>query len=160
MINVVLLIISSLLMLVGLCGIILPFVPGIPLIWLGLFVYAIGTGFNQISILAVVIFFILTALTLALDFAAPMLGVKKYKASNWGLLGSFLGFIIGIITLGFWGIIFGPLLGAFLGELIAKKEPRQGFQAALGALLGSAVGFLLKAVVGLIIIGYFIYSFF
>lgn len=160
MVNVPFLIISSILMLVGLFGIVLPFIPGVPLVWLGLLVYGIGTGFETISILAVVIFFILTVLTLALDFAAPLLGIKKYKASPWSLLGSFLGFVIGVLVAGFWGIILGPIVGAFLGELIAKGELKQGFQAAMGALLGSIVGALLKIVIALIMIGYFIISFF
>jgi len=135
-------------------------VPGVPLVWLGFFIYAIGTGFDQISIPAVVIFFVLMALTLALDFAAPLLGIKKYRASGWSMLGSFLGFLIGVIAFGFWGLVLGPIIGAFVGEFLAKRELRQGFQAALGALLGSVVGALLKIVVSFIIIGYFIYSFF
>ncbi|UCC16863.1 MAG: DUF456 family protein, partial [Dehalococcoidales bacterium] len=56
---------------VGFLGIFLPVLPGIPLAWLGLFVFAIGTGFDKISILATVIFFILMLLTLAFDFFAP-----------------------------------------------------------------------------------------
>jgi uncharacterized protein len=160
MVNVPLLIISSLLMLVGFFGIVIPFVPGVPLVWLGLFIYAIGTGFTSISILAVVIFFILMVITLVLDFIVPMLGVKKYKASNWSILGSFLGFIIGIVVFGFWGIILGPIAGAFLGELLAKGKFKQGLQAALGALLGSVIGTLLKVVISLVMIGYFIWSFF
>jgi uncharacterized protein YqgC (DUF456 family) len=160
MVNIPLLIISSLLMLVGLFGIIVPFVPGVPLVWLGFFIYAIGTGFHTIPIAAVVIFFVLMAITLTLDFIMPLLGLKKYKASNWSLLGSFLGFIIGVIFFNIWGVIFGPIVGAFLGELIAKGELKRGLQAALATILSSIVGSLLKIVVSLVMIGYFIWSFF
>lgn len=160
MVNVPLLAISSILMLVGFLGIIVPIIPGVPLVWLGLFIYAIGTGFTSISIPAVIVFFFLMALTLAFDFLIPMLGIKKYKASNWALLGSFLGFIIGIIVFGIWGVILGPIIGAFVAELIVKGNLKQGFQAGLGALLGSVVGALLKMVISLVMIGYFIWTFF
>ncbi len=154
--NIPLLIISSLLMLVGLFGIVLPFVPGVPLVWLGLFIYAIGTGFDVISIPAVIIFFVLMALTLTLDFVGPMLGLKKYKASLWSLLGSFLGFVVGILTAGIWGVILGPIIGAFLAEIIVRKDIKEGAQAALGAFLGTILGNILKVVIALVMIGYFI----
>ena len=72
-------------MAVGFAGVFLPILPGVPLAWLGLFIFAIGTGFEKVSVLAVVIFFILMLFTLALDFLAPMLGAGKYKASKFGI---------------------------------------------------------------------------
>jgi len=85
--TIALIILCSVLMVVGLLGVILPVLPGIPLSWLGLFIYALGTSFERISIATVVIFFILTVFTLILDFVAPMLGAKKYQASKLGIFG-------------------------------------------------------------------------
>ncbi|GAG62169.1 unnamed protein product [marine sediment metagenome] len=48
-----LIILCSVLMVVGLLGVVLPVLPGIPLAWLGLFIYALGTGFERISIATV-----------------------------------------------------------------------------------------------------------
>jgi uncharacterized protein YqgC (DUF456 family) len=160
MLNIVLIIISSLLFLAGLFSIIVPFVPGVPLVWLGVFIYAIGTGFKTISIPAVVIFFFLMVLTLLLDFVLPLLGLKKYKASNWSMLGSFLGFILGVVFFNIWGAILGPIVGAFVAEIIAKRNFYKGFRAGLGVLISSVIGTLLKIVISLIMIGYFIWSFF
>jgi len=158
--TVALIILCSVLMAVGLLGVVLPGLPGIPLSWLGLFIYALGTGFERISIATVVVFFILTVLTLVLDFVAPMLGAKKYRASKLGIFGAFLGFTVGIFVLGFWGIILGPFIGAFLGELIARKEPKQALGSALGAFLGFVAGTLFKIIVILIMAGFFIASLF
>jgi uncharacterized protein len=159
-VNVLLLVISSILMLVGLFGIIIPFIPGVPLVWLGLFIYAIGTGFRTIPIPAVIIFFFLMVATLVIDFLLPLLGIKKNRASNWSIPGSFLGFLVGVILFNIWGAILGPIVGAFLGELIARREFKSGLNAALGALIGSIVGTILKLVVSLGMIGYFIWTFF
>ena len=158
--DILLIIICSVLMLVGLAGVVLPFLPGIPLAWLGLFIYAIGTGFDRISVMTVIMFFIVMLITLALDFAAPMLGARKYRASRWGVAGAFLGFTVGIFVLGFWGIILGPFLGALLAELIVKRQPGQALKSAFGAFLGFVAGTLFKIIAILIMAGFFIASLF
>ena len=96
--TIALIIVCSILMVVGLAGVVLPLLPGIPLSWLGFFIYAIGTGFERISITIVVIFFILMLLTLVMDFVAPMLGARRYKASRLGVFSAFLGFTVGIFV--------------------------------------------------------------
>ena len=146
-------------MVVGLVGVILPMLPGVPLAWTGLFVYALATGFERISVAVVVVFFVLMVLTLTLDFAAPMLGAKKYRASKASIIGAFLGFVVGIFLLGVWGIILGPILGAFLGELVTGRRPRQALGSALGAFLGFVAGALFKTVLILVMAGFFIASF-
>ncbi len=158
--GILLAVICFILMAVGLAGVFLPILPGVPLAWLGLFIYAIGTGFERISILATVIFFVLMLVTLALDFIAPMLGAGKYKASKWGIAGTFVGFIVGIFTLGIWGIILGPFIGAFLGELIARRPTGQAFKSASGALLGFIAGSLIKVIFIFIMLGVVISSLF
>jgi len=152
--------ICSILMVVSLLGVVLPVLPGVPLSWLGLFIYALSTSFERISIATVIIFFLLTAFTLVLDFFSPMLGAKKYQASKFGIIGAFLGTMVGIFILGFWGIIVGPLAGAFLGELIARGKPKQAFSSAFGTFIGFVAGTLLKIIVILIMVGFFIASLF
>ena len=160
MVTIALIVVCSVLMVVGLLGVVLPILPGIPLAWLGLFIYAIGTGFDRISIATVVVFSILTILALLLDFLAPMLGVKKYRASKLGVFGAFLGFTVGIFVLGFWGIILGPFIGALLGELIAGRRPRQALGSAFGTFLGFVAGTLFKIIVIFVMAGFFIASLF
>jgi len=60
-------------------GTILPFIPGVPIAWLGLFIFAIGTGFKRISLITAIVFFVIMLLTFAVDFFAPMLGAKKTR---------------------------------------------------------------------------------
>jgi len=160
MITVLLAILCSVLLIAGLAGVILPVLPGVPLAWLGFFIYAIGTGFDRISITTTVVFSIVMVLTLVLDIVAPMLGASKYKASKPGILGSFIGLMAGIIVFGFWGIILGPFIGALLGELAARKQPEQAFKSAFGTLLGFLAGSLVKIIVVLVMTGFFIVSLF
>ena len=78
MLTVILAIISTILILAGLASIILPFIPGVFVAWLGLFIFAIGTGFERISIATTIIFFIVMLLTFVFDFYVPMLIARKY----------------------------------------------------------------------------------
>ena len=158
--TVLLAILCSVLILVGLIGVFAPILPGIPLAWLGLFIYAIGTGFERISILTIVVFFILMVIIMVLDFFAPMLGAKKYKASKYGIIGAFIGLIVGILIFGFWGIILGPFIGAFVVELIARRRIKGALKSAFGTFVGFIVSALIKVIFILIISGFFIASWF
>ncbi len=158
--EVVLILIVFALLLVGLAGIFLPFLPGVPLAWLGLFIYAYTKDFTPISLKTVLVFLGLTAFTLVVDFAAPMIGAKKYHASKFGILGSSLGLLAGLIVFGPIGIIAGPFLGALLGELAAGRQSREAIHSATGALVGFLAGSLIKMIIVLVMIGFFIASLF
>jgi len=77
MLTVFFAIISTLFVLVGLVGVILPIVPGgVPLAWLGLFIFAIGTIRKDLYSHHCYLFVVML-LTIAVDFFAPMLGQES-----------------------------------------------------------------------------------
>ena len=158
--EVVFAIICAVLILIGLVGVIMPYLPGVPVAWLGLFIYAIGTDWERLSVTTVVVFGAITVLALLVDFIAPLLGAKKYKASKWGIIGASIGLFLGIIIFQIWGIILGPLLGALIGELIAGKSTDIAFKSALGTFIGFIFGTLMKLVLVLVMAGFFIVSLF
>src|SRR3990167_6879607 len=123
--DILFLILSLLLMGIGLAGVFLPFLPGVPLAWLGMFLYSALTNFTIISKTAVFIFLGFTALTIVVDIIAPLIGAKKYEASKQGFLGASLGLVFGVWFFGPFGIILGPLLGAVTGEMLSGKNTGQ-----------------------------------
>ena len=154
-------IVGLLLMLVGLASLILPFIPGgVPIAWLGLFIFAIGTGFERISIVTTVIFFTVMLLTIAVDLFAPMLGAGKLKVSKWGILGAIFGSFLGIFILGWWGVVVGPFWGAILGELSAGSEFKKALRIGLGTLIALIIGMLVKITVVIVMLGFLIASWF
>jgi uncharacterized protein YqgC (DUF456 family) len=66
--TILLILFSFILMAIGLIGVVLPFLPGVPIAWLGLFIYAWGTGFQKISLTEILVFFALAIVTMLLDF--------------------------------------------------------------------------------------------
>ncbi len=158
--EVVFAIICAVLILIGLVGVIMPYLPGVPVAWLGLFIYAIGTDWERLSVTTIVVFGAITVLALLVDFIAPLLGAKKYKASKWGIIGASIGLFLGIIIFQIWGIILGPLLGALIGELIAGKSTDIALKSALGTFIGFIFGTLMKVVIVLVMAGFFVVSLF
>jgi uncharacterized protein YqgC (DUF456 family) len=84
-------------------------------------------------------------LTLVLDYLVPIWGTKKFGGSKYGVWGCTLGFLAAF-WMGPWGVILGPFLGAFLGEMIAGKNSKQSFRAAMGSFIGFIAGSFFKLV--------------
>lgn len=149
-------------MLVGLgfLGTFLPILPGVPLAWLGILLYAYFTGFAKITLTTVLIFFGLVLFTMLVDFVAPIIGAKKYNASKQGIAGAFLGFLVGVVFLGPLGIVIGPLGGAFLGELLSGKREGAAIQSAFGTFIGFLAGSLIKIIVVFIFLGFLLVAVF
>ncbi len=148
------------LILVGAAGVFLPLLPGVPVAWLGFFIYALATRFEAISLSIAMVFLGATLFTVVFDFAAPIVGARRWNASRYGIIGATLGLFIGVPLLGPFGILLGPVAGAFLGEVIAGKTPERATKSAVGTLIGFFAGAILKFAVILGMAGFLIESLF
>lgn len=148
-------IVGFLFVLLGIVGSFLPVLPGPLTGWLGLFLLHQSDRIPQDNT------FLLTSFAIALlvfliDYLIPALGTKKFGGSKKGIIGSTIGLIIGLLFLGPLGIIVGPFLGAYSGELLNKTEQKQALKAALGSLIGLLTGVFLKFAVALVFCFYYI----
>ena len=154
---VALFILTLLIMLIGLAGTILPMLPGLPIMWLGAFIYALITGFEKIGWTFLGVFALLTVITTLLDYVANLYGAKKMGATRWGILGAFLGMLIGLFAGGLVGLLLGSFLGAILGEILGGRKGSQALKAGVGTFLGFLGGTLIKFVIGCAMIGIFLW---
>jgi len=150
-------ILTGALMLAGLLGTLLPFLPGCPLIFGGAFLYAWHTGFALVSWATLLLLLTLAVLSEVLDKIATLAGAKRYGASRWGLIGVLIGGVGGLILAGPLGLALGAFLGAAALEFLQGRALEGAFRAGFGALIGMAGGALGKLVIGLIMIGIFLY---
>ena len=63
--------------------------------------------------------------------------------------------VVGLLFLGPLGIIAGPFLGAYTGELLHDNNQKKALKASLGALVGFLGGVFLKFSVALIYLYFF-----
>jgi uncharacterized protein YqgC (DUF456 family) len=149
-------VLAVLCVLAGFAGCVLPVLPGPPLSWVGLFVVWAARGFEAYTFgttAALVLLGITVAVTV-LDVFAPMIGAKRYGSSKWGVWGSVIGLLVGMIWFPPFGMIVGTFLGALVGELLKGRTTPQSMRAAWGVFVGTVLGIVLKLTVSAVIAWY------
>jgi len=145
---------AALLVGLGLVGLVLPGLPGAPLVLMGLIAAAWAENFTYVGVWTLLIIALLAGLTYAVDFWAAIFGAKKFGASKRAIIGALIGVVVGLF-LGFAGVIFGPFIGAVIGELSARRDLQQGIRAGIGATIGLVIGSALKIALAFAMIGIF-----
>lgn len=128
----------------ALTGIIIPGLPGIPVLWVLVAVDYWFLGYLEIPGMTMFWLTILAVITLVIDYLATALGVKKRGGSLPGTIGSVIGLIAGLAVFQIPGMLIGCFLGALLGELIKGHELDKAAYIAVGALFGYATATILK----------------
>jgi hypothetical protein len=151
-----LIILSFIFVLTGIIGILIPFLPGVSLAWIGLLIFALTTSFAIISMKQILIFLALVLIVTALDFIIPLVGAKKYRASKEGISGALLGSFIGFFAAGPLGVVLGMLSGLVFGEMFKGRDSRQVKGVLRGAVLGFLLGGLIKIILVIVMLAYLI----
>ncbi len=152
-----LLALAIILILVGLLGCVLPIIPGPPLSFLGLLVlHFTKFGEGEYTTNFLLILALIATVVTVLDYVVPIWGTKKFGGTKAGMWGATIGMIIGMIFLGPLGLIFGPLVGAIIGESIKGANNNDAFKAGLGAFFGFLMGVGLKLAASIYITWHFI----
>lgn len=154
--GIFILFIVIIIMLVGLLGTLLPVIPGTPLIFLAALGYGFYDKFKHITGTTLIILFILMLFTHLIDYISSVVGARKYGASRMGIIGAFIGGIIGLIIFQLPGIILGPFIGAFVGELLVGQNFEQALKVGIGTLVGLLGGTIIKIITAVAMMAYFI----
>ena len=71
------------------------------------------------------------------------------------LVAGLVGCIVGLFFLPF-GLLLGPLAGAFVGEIVfAKKQSHHAAYSGVGSVVGTLAGMGFKLVIGLMMVAWF-----
>ena len=147
------------LVLAGLAGVILPAIPGTPLVFIGLLLAAWIDDFTRIGWPTLTILGVLTLLAIGVDFFATAVGAKRVGASGKALWGAVLGTVVGLFF-GIVGLILGPFVGAATGEYIARRDLAQAGRVGFGTWLGLLLGVAMKIALIFTMLGVFITAYF
>jgi uncharacterized protein YqgC (DUF456 family) len=151
-------ILSLMLVGVGMAGVVVPALPGTPLVFGGLLLAAWADGFQNVSVGTVILLGVMTALTFGVDFVSASLGARSAGASRGAVAGAALGTLIGIFF-GFAGIVFGPFIGAMVGEFLARRNLGQAGRAGVATWLGFILGTGVKLMLAFTMVGIFILAY-
>ncbi|WP_062054537.1 DUF456 domain-containing protein [Aquimarina longa] len=154
--DIVLVILGFLFCLLGVIGSFLPVLPGPFTSWVGLLIlHLTNTVILDWTFLGITL--VISIVVWILDYIVPAIGTKRFGGTKYGMIGSSIGLICGLIFMGPFGIIVGPFAGAFIGELIKdSKESSKALKAAFGSFIGFLAGTFLKFIVS---IGFLIFYF-
>ncbi len=148
---------SGLLIAIGLAGVVLPIIPGIPLMFAGMWLLAWAQDFVQVGPATLWILAILTLLSVAVDLLASVLGARRVGASRGGLMGAAIGTVFGLFF-GLPGILLGPLIGAVVGELLHRPGLHSATRVGLATWAGIIVGAVFKVAIAFVMLGLFVFA--
>ena len=150
-------VLAGALVIIGLAGVVLPALPGLPLMFAGMWLAAWAGGYDQVGVGTVIMLAVLTLLSLGVDIVAALLGAKRVGASRLALLGAAVGTVAGLF-LGLAGIIIGPFVGALLGEWLHGRRLGMAAKVGVGTWLGIVFAAVLKLTLGFAMLGIFLFA--
>lgn len=164
--NTTLLVIAIVCVVVGLIGSVVPALPGPPLSWVGLLLFAFTTQAWSNVWWVVGITGAITVFLIVLDYLMPAWSAKRYGGSRGGQRGATLGALVSLVVFpvlgvvigpaNIVGILLGPLVGAYVGELAAGTAGDKALKAAFGSFLGLLASTLVKFIFALLLFAYVI----
>ena len=145
---------AGILIITGITGCIIPVLPGPSLSYAGIILFHL-TRWGRFSAKLLILLGIFTALVTIMDYVLPIWTTKKFGGSKRGILGSTIGLVAGLFFAP-WGIILGPLLGAFIGEMTSNNDTSKALRSAMGAFAGFLLGTGVKFAVSGVILYYYV----
>lgn len=130
---VILIVLAIVLALAGIVGAVLPALPGPPLCWASMLI-AYFVCSPHISGTVLCIMLVLTIIAEVLDYIAPIWMAKAGGGSRSAITGSMVGIILGLFFMPI-GLVVGPLIGAFAGEMLSTRQTGKAIRVALLSFL-------------------------
>lgn len=141
------------LVMLGLAGTVVPFLPGHLLIFAAAFIPFLslndGGGVEWWGIIMLGIGVIVAQV---LEFLSGAVGTRWFGGTRWGAFGAVVGGIVGIFFMPF-GLFLGPLIGAFACEwILTDKTLKPATASGVGSVIGTVAGMLMKIVVAILMV--------
>lgn len=141
--TIFLMIVAIVCLLIGMAGTVYPAIPALPLMYGGAWLLAYAGDYGVMASGSLIALGVVAAFGFAMDFVASLLGAKYTGASKQALWGALIGGVVGAFF-GIIGVIFAPLIGAAVGEFIAKRDLLTASKVGLGTFIGFIIGTVAK----------------
>ena len=131
--NTALLIVVAAAMAVGVAGTVVPFVPGLGLVWLAALGYGLAAGFGVAGFL-------------------PHRAARGGGATSLSLTMGAAMAVIGFFVVPVIGLPLGGVLGIFIGEMLRTRDVSIAWRATSATLKGFGLGTLAQVAFGLVMV--------
>jgi uncharacterized protein len=132
-------VIVGILMIAGLAGSVLPFVPGAPLIVAGAVIYAIATDFSPVGAGRLALLVVIGLAAWALQHMAGPIAARRAGGGRTAIAGAVLGMLVGI-TFAPLGLLVGPVAGAIVAEVLVGRRLAESLRVGVGTGIGVLAG--------------------
>ena len=132
----------------GLCGVVVPVLPGLALMWAGALVYGFLVGWSGMGIGIMVALSLLVVTSLVAGFLVPRRAAAYSGASGLAQLGGLVGAIIGFFVIPVVGVIVGALVGLLVVEYLRNDDWGLAWTATKGTARGFGVAILIDLGLG------------
>jgi uncharacterized protein YqgC (DUF456 family) len=145
------------LLLVGLAGCIIPFLPGHLVILFAAIGHRLMFGDDSgVEWWTFVVLDVLLTVSQLYEWFSGAAGARWFGGTKWGAAGAVVGGIVGLFFMPF-GLVLGPLAGAYAFESwFANQSPRPAMVSGFGSAVGALSSLVVKLVVGVMMIGWFV----
>jgi uncharacterized protein YqgC (DUF456 family) len=133
---------------------VLPVLPGALLILASSILYAWWTDWAVLRLFDVAVLAVLTGATYATDLLLGAGGARRYGASRSGVVGALVGSLLGLLLIGPFGMVVGPIVGAATGELLRGHNWRRALRVGVGAGFGTVLSMVVRLGLGVFMLAY------
>jgi uncharacterized protein YqgC (DUF456 family) len=156
-VEILLYVLGALSLAAGVAGVVLPALPGSPLLAVGALLVAWAGAFQLVGWGAVISVAVIAIVIFAVDYVATLLGARAFGASRWALVGGAIGLVVGMF-LGLPGLILGPAVGAVAFEYARNPDFERAARAGVGVLIGFVVGGAIKVALAFMAVGIVVFA--
>lgn len=146
------------LLLLSLIGTLIPIIPGVLLMWVIVFIYALVDGFTAVSITSIIIISFIALVTGTSDIWLTLFGARKGGASVRSMLIGTMGAVVGSFVFPIVGTIAGYVAGLLLGEYWQHGDWEIAKKAGFGGLAGWGIATVIQFIGGVFIFVIFLWQ--
>lgn len=138
-------------MAIGLAGVMIPFVPGLTLVWAAALVFGLAEGFGTVGWISFGVISVLALAGIAAGYVLPGKAAGDAGADGLSIAIGAVCAIVGFFAIPVVGLVLGGVLGIFVSEYV-RTDLDHARRATWATLVGFGIGAIAQLVAGIFMV--------
>lgn len=130
-------------MVIGVVGTVVPFLPGIAIVWAAALVYGLIVGFGPVGIAVMIALSLGVIVSIVASVLVPRRMAERHHVAWWSQVAAVAGAVIGFFVIPVVGVVVGALVGLFGAELATRRDAGLAWQGTMAVAKGFGIGVLI-----------------